>query len=80
MKVHVQKWGNSLALRIPKAFAEQARIRKGTPVNLTLQRGRLIVAPLRAEEITLKKLLAKVTAENLHPETDWGPPLGKEIG
>jgi len=80
MKTAVQKWGNSLALRIPKAFAAQARIRKGTPVNLTLQRGRMIVVPLRAEEITLKKLLAKVTAENLHPETDWGPPLGKEIG
>ena len=55
-------------------------MKKGTPVNLTLQRGRVIVAPLRAEEITLKKLLAKVTAENLHPETDWGPPVGKEIG
>ena len=79
MKTAVQKWGNSLAVRIPKAFAEQARMRKGTPVNLTLKRGRLIVAPLRAEEITLKRLLAKLTAENLHPETDRGPPMGKEI-
>jgi antitoxin MazE len=79
MRTSVQKWGNSLALRIPKVFAQQARMRKGTSVNLTLQRGRMIVAPLPMEEMTLKKLLAKVTTENIHRETDWGQPLGKEI-
>ena len=79
MRTTVQKWGNSLALRIPKVLAQQARVKKGTFVNLTLQRGRMIVAPLREEQITLKKLLTKVTSENRHRETDWGRPVGKEI-
>ena len=80
MKTAVQQWGNSLALRIPKAFAEQARVKKGTAVSLTLEKGRMVVAPLRAGEMSLKKLLAKVTPENIHPETEWGPSVGKEIG
>ena len=80
MKTAVQQWGNSLALRIPKAFAEQARVKKGTAVSLTLEKGRMVVAPLRAEEMSLKKLLAKVTSANVHPETEWGPAVGKEIG
>ena len=78
MKTAVQQWGNSLALRIPKAFAEQTRVKKGTRVRLTVEKGRMIVTPLRAGEMSLKKLLAKVTPSNIHPETDWGPPVGKE--
>ena len=78
MKTAIQRWGNSLALRIPKAFAQQTNIKKGTVVSLTLEKQSLIVAPLRAKESSLKSLLAKVTGENIHSETDWGRPEGKE--
>jgi antitoxin MazE len=78
MKTAVQQWGNSLALRIPKAFAEQTRVKKGTPVRLTVEKGRMIVTPLKEKELSLKKLLAQVTPENVHPETDWGSAVGKE--
>ena len=61
-------------------FAEQANMKRGTAVSLTLEKQRLIVAPLRTKESSLKSLLAKVTPENIHSETDWGPPVGKEIG
>jgi len=79
MKTAVQQWGNSLALRIPKAFAEQVSVKKGSAVRLTVEKGRMIVSPLRAREISLKNLLAKATAQNIHPETAWGPPRGREI-
>ncbi len=79
MKTTIQQWGNSLALRVPKAFAEQTRIRKGSLVRLTVEKGRMLVTPLENEKLSLKKLLAKVTPENIHPETDWGPPVGKEV-
>jgi len=79
MKTAVQKWGNSLALRIPKPFADQAKVRKGTPVSLTLEKGKLVMTPLSGKEISLKQLLAKVKPKNIHAETDWGPAVGKEI-
>jgi antitoxin MazE len=79
MKTAVQQWGNSLALRIPKAFAEQARVKKGTPVRLTVEKGKLVMVPLSGKELTLKQLLAKVKPENIHCETDWGSAVGKEI-
>lgn len=72
-------WGNSLALRVPKAFAEQTKIKRGSPVRLTVEKGRMIVTPLAADDLSLEKLLARVTPENIHAETDWGPAVGKEV-
>ena len=79
MKTTIQRWGNSLALRIPKAFAEQTRVKKGSVVNLRLEKGRMVIAPVHGKEVSLKSLLARVTTKNLHLETDWGAPAGKEI-
>ncbi len=79
MQTMIQQWGNSLALRIPKAFARQTKVKKGSRVRLVVERGRMIVTPVTTGKVTLKSLLAKVTPENIHPETDWGKPMGKEI-
>ena len=75
----IQQWGNSLALRIPKAFAQQARVKKGSRVRFTVEKNQLVIEPVEKSKITLKSLLAGVTPENIHPETDWGRPMGKEI-
>ena len=79
MQTMIQQWGNSLALRIPKAFAQQAKFKKGSRVRFTIEKNRLVIEPVEKEKITLKSLLAGVTPENIHPETDWGKPMGKEI-
>ena len=78
MKTRVQKWGNSLALRIPKAFADKARLTEGTPVELLLVDGQLVIRPLAKEPPTLDELLQGVTDQNLHGEWDTGPPAGRE--
>jgi antitoxin MazE len=79
VRVQVQKWGNSLALRIPKPFAQDAGVREGTTVQLSVSEGRLVAAPIRARKIRLKELLAGVTKANLHGEIDTGAPVGREI-
>ena len=79
MQTMIQQWGNSLALRIPKAFARQTKVKKGSRVQLTVEKDRMVVSPIVSKEISLKSLLAKVTPENIYPETDWGKPMGKEI-
>jgi antitoxin MazE len=78
MRTQVQKWGNSLALRIPKPFAEDADVQEGTVVDLSVSEGKLLVAPVRRGKVTLKELLAKVNKRNLHGEVDSGPPMGRE--
>lgn len=78
MRMQVQKWGNSLALRIPKPFAEDADVREGTVVDLSLSEGKLVVAAARRRKPTLKELLAKVNKRNLHGEVDSGPATGRE--
>ena len=79
MEARVQKWGHSLALRIPKALADQVGIRDNAPVTLTLRDGQLVIVPLTAPRIRLEHLLARVTAENLHREVDTGPAVGGEV-
>ena len=79
MKTVVQQWGNSLALRIPKAFAQQTNIRRGSAVALSVERGRMVIKPMKPRKHTLKELVSKITPENRHSETDWGGSVGKEI-
>jgi antitoxin MazE len=78
MKTAVQQWGGGLALRIPKAFAKQAQVRKGTAVRVTVEGGRIVVQPLKAEKCSLAELVSRITPKNRHDETDWGPPQGSE--
>ena len=78
MKTRVQKWGNSLALRIPKSFASEVGFQKETPVEVSLADGKLVVAPVSQPKPTLKQLLAKITKDNLHSEVDTGSAAGNE--
>jgi antitoxin MazE len=79
MLSRVQKWGNSLGLRIPKSFAEEVQVRAGSTVQIHLEGGRLIVHPLRAPSYRLDELLAKVTRRNLHEEVSTGQAVGREV-
>jgi len=79
METRVQKWGNSLALRIPKSFASEIGLQKETSVEISLDDGRLVITPVSRPKPTLKQLLAKVTQENLHHEVDTGTAVGNEV-
>ena len=78
MKVQIQKWGNSLALRIPKSFAIESKIEQGSTVEVSLESGKIIVLPITEPEFLLADLLAQVTAENLHNEIETGNSVGQE--
>jgi antitoxin MazE len=78
MTATIQKWGNSLALRIPLAVAKQIHVKEGDPVTLKVGASGLTVkaAP---KKISLDDLLSQVTPENLHPATEWGADVGREV-
>jgi len=78
MKTKVQKWGNSLALRIPKSFASEVGIKNDSQVEMSLVSGKLVVTPMNKKKFNLKKLLAQVTKDNLHCEIDTGVAMGNE--
>jgi len=73
------KWGNSLALRIPKALAQDAQLREGETVTVTVaSEGGLIVRTAR-RKYRLDQLVSRITAKNRHEETDWSEAQGKEL-
>ena len=78
MEARVQKWGNSLALRIPKPFAAEVGIEDDSPVRIELVEGRLVITPVTEPHPTLKELLARVTEGNLHGEVTTGSAAGRE--
>ena len=79
MNATVQKWGNSLALRIPSSVAKEIRLRQGSAVEVVIEDGEMIVKPAKTRKLSLAQLLKGVTKENRHAEQDWGAPVGKEI-
>jgi antitoxin MazE len=79
MLTKVQKWGNSLALRIPKAFAQDAQLENDSLVEISLVEGQIIVRPVEAPSWTLDELLAGINKKNIHHEVDTGPSVGKEV-
>jgi antitoxin MazE len=79
MLTKVQKWGNSLALRIPKAFARGAHLENDSLVEISLVEGQIIVTPVEAPTWTLDELLADITKKNIHHEIDTGSPVGDEV-
>jgi len=78
MKLKVQKWGNSLALRIPKALAIEANVASGSTVEMSLSNGELKIKPVEDQDYSLDELLSGITAENIHDEVSTGIPQGKE--
>lgn len=78
MKTTVQKWGNSLAVRIPRPFAEEVHLEENSAVELTVRGGKLIIVPAEPE-LTLDALVEQITEENRHGEVDTGEAVGKEI-
>jgi len=75
----VQKWGNSLGVRIPRALAESTGIAEGKQVTIESNGDVLTVRPVRIPRYSLKELLKGMKPYNKHKEVDWGPPQGKEI-
>ncbi|MFL6195295.1 MAG: AbrB/MazE/SpoVT family DNA-binding domain-containing protein [Thermoanaerobaculia bacterium] len=79
MRTRIQRWGNSLALRIPKPFAAEAGLDQQSEVDVSVVDGVLVIKPCPEPSLTLEELLAGVTDENLHREIETGPPVGREI-
>jgi len=79
MKTRVQKWGNSLALRIPRPFAEEVALHENLAVDVSVRSGKLVVVPLEEPDVTLEELVELITPENRHNEISTGGPLGNEI-
>lgn len=79
MKTKISRWGNSLALRIPSKLATTHHLDEGVSVEITEEEGGLKLRPLDGDKVSLEKMLAEVTKENLHGEVDTGESQGKEI-
>lgn len=75
----IQKWGNSLAVRIPRVLAGQLNVAEGACVELRVQAGELVVRPVRSKKLSLSELLRNCKPAQLHGETDFGDDVGREV-
>jgi antitoxin MazE len=79
MRAKIQKWGNSLAVRLPKAIIEKADLIIEDEVDIDVEdTGKVVLLPCRQKKYHLKSLLADITPANLHDEMDFGEPQGRE--
>ncbi len=78
MRTRVQKWGNSLAVRIPRPFAKESDLTENSPVDVSLRNGKLVITPVREPEYSLDELVARISKKNLHSEVSTGSKRGNE--
>ena len=76
----IQKWGNSQGIRFAKALLQEAQINVGDEVNVSVQKGRIIVEPATKVRgrYDLKELVSEIPRKYQAKELDWGEPTGKE--
>lgn len=74
----ILKWGNSLAVRIPKAFADELKVGENASIQMVMEESALVITPVRDKEWTLNELLSAVTDANTHEEWEADLPIGKE--
>lgn len=79
MRAKVQRWGNSLGVRLPKKLAEDVRVAEGSLVELSIDRGRVVLSPVVEPRYTLAELVAKITPRNRHASAEWGARRGHEV-
>ena len=79
MTAAIAKWGNSLAVRIPQAIAEQVQIQAGSAISIEIVDGKIVLTPQKRKKYTLDELLEGMTCENLHPEVTTGAAVGNEV-
>lgn len=77
----IQQWGNSLAIRIPKAKADRLKLKRGSKVRIDDAKLSFVVAPVRAKRMTIQERVAGITPENLNIDHEWATmkPVGKEV-
>ena len=79
MQAQLVKWGNSIAVRIPKRALEEAHLSEGDSLELLVHRPGTLALKVVKKKPSLRQMVAAITPENLHRETDWGAPVGNEI-
>ena len=78
LQTQIQKWGNSLAIRIPKPLAVEVGLEQNSTVTVSIVDGKLVLEPVKPD-YTLTELLSQVTPENLHQEVETGAAVGNEV-
>lgn len=81
MHTTVQKWGNSLAVRIPKEYIKEIKLHQGSEVEIKREKNVISISPIRkmTNLKKLEKLLENVDKSKVHPETNWGKREGNEV-
>ncbi len=79
MKTEIQRWGNSLAIRIPRPFAQETHLEHGSAVDLSLDSGNLVIVPLRGKQYKLADLISQISDTNTHEAIDTGGSVASEV-
>ncbi len=78
MKATIQKWGNSLAIRIPKNITKDSGVSEGSNIDIIVENGKIVLSPIE-KEYSLNELLKNITIDNIHSEISTGDQTGGEI-
>ncbi|MCL4385476.1 MAG: AbrB/MazE/SpoVT family DNA-binding domain-containing protein [Actinobacteria bacterium] len=68
MITKIQKWGNSLGLRLPNAYIKELKLKENSAVEIKVENKQIVISPVETEEYELKELLSRISESNIHKE------------
>lgn len=78
METNIQKWGNSLGVRLPKHIADNQSLKEGSRVVVSETETGIMIDVVKKARPTLKTMLKNINKTNRHSEVDWGGRVGNE--
>jgi len=79
MGTKIQKWGNSLGVRLPKVVTDAQSLKAGSMVKVSSDAQKIVIEIIKTHSPRIQDLVANITDDNKHETVDWGMPQGKEI-
>ena len=81
MNTTIQKWGNSVAVRLPKEVLEKSTLHEGSRVLVQEEKGRIVITqvPKKQKKIHITELVRAINSTNIHKEVSWGKRQGNEV-
>lgn len=79
MKVKLQKWGNSMGIRIPNLLLKEFDLKLNDELKLTYDDDKIIITKSKNKQISLAELFKNYKGKNLAKDFEWDESVGKEI-
>lgn len=79
MEARLQKWGNSIGIRIPSNILKALNLKENDIIDLIQEEEKIVISKSQKKKISLRERFKEYNDKNLAKDFSWDEPKGREI-